>query len=60
MQRSVSPVILIRTLNYVVSAHAAEGLDDDNLFILDLQNIVLTGEITERQRDARTGGVYLC
>ena len=45
---------LIRTLNYVVSTHAAEELEDDNLNILDLENIVLTGEIIERQRDAKT------
>ena len=45
---------LIRTLNYVVSTHAAEELDDDDLSILDLENIVLTGEISERQRDAQT------
>ncbi len=30
------------------------GTDDDNLFILDLENIVLTVETTERQRDAQT------
>jgi Domain of unknown function (DUF4258) len=45
---------LIRTLNYVVSTHAAEELEDDNLNILDLENIVLTGEIIERQRDSKT------
>jgi hypothetical protein len=45
---------LIRTLNYVVSTHAAEELEDDNLSILDLENIILTGQITERQRDAQT------
>ena len=33
---------LIRTLNYVVSTHAAEELDDDNLTILDLENIILS------------------
>ena len=42
---------LIRTLSYVVSTHAADELDDDNLSILDLENIVLTGQIIERQRD---------
>ena len=26
----------------------------DNLSILDLENIILTGQITERQRDAKT------
>ena len=45
---------LIRTLNYGVSTHAAEELEDDNLSILDLENIVLTGQITERQRDTKT------
>ena len=45
---------LIRTLNYVVSTHAAEELEDDNLSILDLENIILTGQIVERQRDAKT------
>ena len=42
---------LIRTLNYVVSTHAADELEDDNLSIFDLENIVLTGQIIERQRD---------
>ena len=45
---------LIRTLNYVVSTHAAEELDDDNLSILDLENTILTGQIRERQRDTQT------
>jgi hypothetical protein len=45
---------LVRTLNYVVSTHAAEELEDDNLSILDLENIILTGQITERQRDVQT------
>ena len=45
---------LVRTLNYVVSTHAAEELDDDSLTILDLENIVLTGQVVERQRDSQT------
>jgi len=45
---------LIRTLNYVVSTHATEELEDDELSILDLENIVLTGKIIERQRDLKT------
>jgi hypothetical protein len=45
---------LIRTLSYVVSTHAADELEDDSLSILDLENIVLTGEIVERQRDRGT------
>ena len=39
---------LIRTLSYVVSTHAADELEDDNLTILDLENIVLSGQIVER------------
>jgi len=45
---------LIRTLNYVVSTHAAEELEDDNLSILDLENIILTGHVVGRQRDIQT------
>ena len=45
---------LIRSLRYVVSTHAAEELEDDNLSILDLENIVLTGQIKERQRDLQS------
>ena len=45
---------LIRTLSYVVSTHASDELDDDNLSILDLENVVLTGQIAERQRDRVT------
>ena len=45
---------LIRSLNYAVSIHAAEELDDDNLTIFDLENIVLTGTILARQRDRQT------
>ena len=44
----------IRSLNFAVSLHASEELDDDNLTIFDLENIILTGEITERQRDRKT------
>jgi hypothetical protein len=45
---------LIRTLSYVVSTHAADELEDDNLSIFDLENIILTGQVTERQRDKVT------
>lgn len=45
---------LVRSMHYVVSIHAAEELDDDDLSILDLENIVLTGEITQRQRDRQS------
>ncbi len=49
----------VRTLNYAVSLHAAEELDDDNLTIFDLENILLTGKIIARQRDRQTREVKL-
>ena len=45
---------LVRSMHYVVSIHAAEELDDDDLSILDLENIVLTGQIIQRQRDRQS------
>lgn len=45
---------LVRAKNYVVSHHAADELEDDNLTILDLESIVLTGHISERQHDQNT------
>ena len=45
---------LVRSLNYAVSIHATEELEDDNLTSLDLENIILTGASVERQRDRRT------
>ena len=45
---------LVCALNYVVTIHATEELDDDNLTIFDLENILLTGRIIARQRDRAT------
>lgn len=47
---------LVREKRYVVSTHAAEELDDDNLSIFDLESILLTGETAGRQRDRNTTG----
>lgn len=44
---------LIRSLNYVVSTHAAEALEDDELNILDLENIILTGYIAHVSATAK-------
>ena len=38
----------------MVGLHASEELEDDNLSILDLESIVLTGQIIERQRERNT------
>ncbi len=45
---------LVRNLDYVVSQHAADELEDDNLAVLDLESIMLNGQIVERQRDRAT------
>lgn len=44
----------IRAGEYVVPFHAADELDDDEISIFDVENIILTGEIVERQLDAQT------
>jgi hypothetical protein len=50
---------LVRTLRYSVSIHAAQELEDDDLTILDLESILLSGDIVDRQRDAGTREVKL-
>ena len=44
----------IRSLDYVVTLHAEEEMDEDGLSVFDLESAVLTGEIVERQRDRQT------
>ncbi len=45
----------IRARQYVVSVHAEEEMDDDDLTIFDIEHGVLTGTIVERQKDGETG-----
>ena len=44
----------IRAGHYVVSFHAANEFEDDEISIFDVENVILTGQIVERQRDAQT------
>jgi hypothetical protein len=44
----------IRLRQYVMTIHADEEIDDDDLTIFDVENVVLTGEIFERQKDRLT------
>ncbi len=37
-----------------MTIHADEEMDDDDLTIFDVENVVLTGEIFERQKDRLT------
>ena len=45
----------VQTLEYMMSVHAEEEMEDDGLTIFDVEHVLLTGEIVERQRDHRTG-----
>jgi hypothetical protein len=42
---------LIRARRYVMTLHAEDEMDADGLTIFDVESIILTGQITERQRD---------
>ena len=44
----------IRNRQYVMTLHAEEEMDDDELSIFDIERCILTGEITERQKDRST------
>jgi hypothetical protein len=44
----------IRSLEYVMTLHAEEEMENDALSVFDVENAVLTGEIVERQRDGET------
>jgi hypothetical protein len=44
----------IRKLEYIVSIHADEEMNDDCLTIFDVERCILTGKILERQKDKAT------
>ena len=44
----------IRTRQYVMTLHAEEEMDEDGLTIFDVESIVLSGSIVERQKDPVT------
>ena len=46
--------LLVLQRQYVVTVHAADELDADDLTVYDLERIVLTGVIVEKQRDRET------
>jgi hypothetical protein len=45
----------IRTRQYVMTLHAEEEMDDDGFTIFDVERVILSGHITERQADQQTG-----
>jgi len=44
----------IRTRQYVMTIHAEDEMTDDDLSIFDVERVVLTGSIVERQKDQDT------
>ncbi len=44
----------VRGRRYVVTLHAEEEIDDDDLSIFDVERAILTGSIIERQKDRET------
>jgi hypothetical protein len=45
----------IRALRYVMTLHAEEEMDADDLSIFDIEQAILTGQIIEQQKDVETG-----
>lgn len=45
----------VSALRYVMTLHAEEEMNDDDLSIFDIEHAILTGQIIERQKDAETG-----
>ena len=45
----------IRKRQYIMTLHAEEEMDNDNLTIFDVEHCILTGRIVERQKDKSTG-----
>ena len=45
----------VRALDSVMTIHAEEEMEDDDISILDVEHVLLTGEIIERQQDQETG-----
>ena len=44
----------VRRRLYLMTTHAEEEMDYDGLTIYDVESVILTGEIIERQRDRQT------
>ena len=44
----------IRNRQYLMTLHAEEEMDEDEMSIFDVESIILTGRITERQKDSET------
>jgi len=45
----------VRQRQYVMTLHAEEEMADDGFTIFDVERVILTGEIVERQKDHQSG-----
>jgi hypothetical protein len=45
----------VRTRQYVMTIHADEEMDEDELSIFDVESVIQSGKIIERQKDQNTG-----
>lgn len=45
---------LVRKRQYVITIHALEEMDEDDVLVEDIENAILTGKIVERQVDRVT------
>lgn len=41
----------VRTNKYIITLHADEEIEEDELSIFDVEHAILTGEIIEKQKD---------
>lgn len=44
----------IRNLEYVLTIHAEEEMENDGFSIFDVENGILNGEIVEKQKDEKS------
>ena len=45
---------LVKEKKYIMTEHAAEEMEADDLTIFDVESAILTGKFTDRQRDSET------
>ena len=50
----------VRASHYIMTIHAEEEMNDDNLSIFDIERCILTGRIVERQRNGTTAEWKYC
>jgi hypothetical protein len=46
---------LVRRGLYVMTTHADEEADADDFSVFDVESVILTGKIVERQKESETG-----